>query len=56
MMVDFDKAHTASDIKMQKVPSLARTLIPKLSKVMKRPEGSRRQKALLLGIGLGHQH
>jgi hypothetical protein len=33
----------------------ARTPVSKLSKMMKRTEGSLRQKALSLGIGLGHQ-
>jgi hypothetical protein len=29
--------------------------VKKIAKAMKRPEGSLRQKALALGIGLGHQ-
>ena len=29
--------------------------VPKIAKLMKRSEGSLRQKALRLGIGLGHQ-
>jgi hypothetical protein len=49
------KPYTGSDIKMLKAHSKARTPVPKLSKMMKRSEGSLRQKALLLGIGLGHQ-
>jgi hypothetical protein len=49
------KPYSASDIKMLKAHSKARTPMPKLSKMMKRSEGSLRQKALLLGIGLGHQ-
>lgn len=49
------KAYTASDIKMLKTHSKARTPVSKLSKMMKRTEGSLRQKALSLGIGLGHQ-
>ena len=49
------KPYTASDIKRLKAHSKARTPVPKLSKMMKRSEGSLRQKALLLGIGLGHQ-
>jgi hypothetical protein len=49
------KPYTGSDIKMLKAHSKARAPVPKLSKMMKRSEGSLRQKALLLGIGLGHQ-
>lgn len=48
------KPYTASDIKTLKAHSKARTPVSKLSKVMKRSEGSLRQKALSLGIGLGH--
>jgi hypothetical protein len=33
----------------------ARTPVAKLTKMMKRSEGSLRQKARMLGIGLGHQ-
>ncbi|WP_247302155.1 hypothetical protein [Bradyrhizobium sp. 61] len=49
------KPYTASDIKALKAHSKARTPVSKLSKMMKRTEGSLRQKALSLGIGLGHQ-
>jgi hypothetical protein len=49
------KEYTASDIKFLKVHSKARTPVLKLAKLMKRSEGSLRQKALKLGIGLGHQ-
>ena len=49
------KPYTASDIKMLKTHSKARTPVAKLVKMMKRSEGSLRQKALSLGIGLGHQ-
>jgi hypothetical protein len=48
------KTYTASDIKLLKQHSKARTPVSKISKVMKRTEGSLRQKALKLGIGLGH--
>ena len=44
-----------SDIKMLKAHSKARTPVSKVAKIMKRTEGSLRQKALSLGIGLGHQ-
>ena len=49
------KEYTASDIKLLKMHSKARTAVSKLAKWMKRSEGSLRQKALNLGIGLGHQ-
>jgi hypothetical protein len=48
------KPYTASDIKLLKQHSKARTPVSKIAKVMKRTEGSLRQKALKLGIGLGH--
>ncbi len=49
------KEYTASDIKLLKMHSKARTPVSKQAKLMKRSEGSLRQKALKLGIGLGHQ-
>ena len=49
------KLYTASDIKLLKAHSRARTPLSKLTKIMKRSGGSLRQKALSLGIGLGHQ-
>ena len=49
------KEYEASDIKLLKMHSKARTPVSKLAKLMKRSEGSLRQKALKLGIGLGHQ-
>jgi hypothetical protein len=49
------KPYTASDIKALKAHSKARTPVSKVAKIMKRTEGSLRQKALSLGIGLGHQ-
>jgi hypothetical protein len=49
------KEYAASDIKLLKMHSKARTPVSKLAKLMKRSEGSLRQKALKLGIGLGHQ-
>ena len=48
------REYTASDIKLLKTHSKA-TPVLKLTKLMKRSEGSLRQKALTLGIGLGHQ-
>jgi hypothetical protein len=49
------KPFTAADIKLLKQHSKARTPISKIVKLMKRTEGSLRQKARKLGIGLGHQ-
>jgi len=49
------KSYTAADIKLLKQHSKARTPVSKIAKLMKRSEGSLRQKALTLGIGLGHQ-
>lgn len=49
------REYTESDIKLLKAHSRARTPVSKLSKVMKRSEGSLRQKARMIGIGLGHQ-
>ena len=47
--------YTAADVKLLRQHSKARTPVPKIAKQMKRSEGSLRQKALKLGIGLGHQ-
>jgi len=49
------REYTDSDIKLLKTHSKAKTPVLKLTKLMKRSEGSLRQKALTLGIGLGHQ-
>jgi hypothetical protein len=49
------KPYTAADVKLLKQHSKARTPVPKIAKQMKRTEGSLRQKAQKLGIGLGHQ-
>jgi hypothetical protein len=49
------KEYTKDDVKLLKTHSKARTPLAKLSKLMKRSEGSLRQKARTLGIGLGHQ-
>jgi hypothetical protein len=49
------KPYTTEDVKLLKQHSKARTPIVKISKQMKRSVGSLRQKALGLGIGLGHQ-
>lgn len=49
------KEYTKDDIKLLKTHSKARTPVARISKLMKRSEGSLRQKARNLGIGLGHQ-
>jgi hypothetical protein len=49
------KPYTAADVKLLKQHSRARTPVAKVVKLMKRSEGSLRQKAQTLGIGLGHQ-
>lgn len=49
------KEYTASDVKLLKAHSRAKTPVLRLSKLMKRSEGSLRQKARVLDIGLGHQ-
>ncbi|WP_084305870.1 hypothetical protein [Bradyrhizobium sp. ARR65] len=49
------KPFTAADVKLLKQHSKSRTPVSKISKQMKRSVGSLRQKALKLGIGLGHQ-
>lgn len=46
---------TAADIKVLKAHSKARTPVVKIAKMTKRTEGALRQKALVLGFGLGHQ-
>nr|WP_244550878.1 hypothetical protein [Bradyrhizobium sp. Rc3b] len=46
---------TKEDIKDLKVHSKVRTPVIKIAKMTKRSVGALRQKALNLGIGLGHQ-
>jgi hypothetical protein len=46
---------TKADLKELRAHSKARTPVVKISKVTKRSIGALRQKALVLGIGLGHQ-
>lgn len=48
------KPFTKDDVKALKAHSKARTPVAKIAKQMKRTEGSLRQKAIKLGIGLGH--
>jgi hypothetical protein len=47
--------YTKAEVRELRAHSKARTPVKKIVKVMKRSEGSLRQKALSLGIGLGHQ-
>jgi len=47
--------YTKADVKELRAHSKARTPITKIAKQMKRTEGSLRQKALRLGIRLGHR-
>jgi hypothetical protein len=49
------RAYSKADIKELRAHSKARTPVDKIAKVTKRTVGSLRQKALKLGIGLGHQ-
>ena len=46
---------TKADVKELKAHSKARTPVTKISRETKRTIGALRQKALHLGIGLGHQ-
>ena len=46
---------TKADLKELKAHSKARTPVVKIAKITKRTIGALRQKALNLGIGLGHQ-
>jgi hypothetical protein len=48
-------AYTAADVKTLKSHSKARTPIKVIAREMKRTEGSLRQKAMALGIRLGHR-
>jgi hypothetical protein len=46
---------TKEDVRELKVHSKARTPVSKIAKAMKRTEGAIRQKALVIGIGVGHR-
>jgi hypothetical protein len=46
---------TKADVKELKAHSKPKTPVVKISKQTKRTIGALRQKALILGIGLGHQ-
>jgi hypothetical protein len=47
--------YTSVDVRELRVHSKAKTPVSKIAKAMKRSEGSLRQKALKLGIRLGHR-
>ena len=49
------REYTKADVKELRAHSKERTPIAAIMKLTKRTEGSLRQKALKLGIGLGHQ-
>jgi hypothetical protein len=49
------KLYTKEDIKALKAHSKARTPVAKIAKAMKRSVASLRNKAVTLGIGLGHR-
>jgi DNA-binding transcriptional MerR regulator len=49
------REYTKEDVKLLRGYSKARTPVARISRLMKRSEGSLRQKARVLGIGLGHQ-
>jgi hypothetical protein len=49
------REYTRADVKELRARSKARTPVAKIAKLTKRTEGSLRQKALKLGISLGHR-
>ena len=49
------REYTKDDVKELRAHSKAKTLVVKIVKLTKRTEGSLRQKALKLGIKLGHR-
>ena len=49
------REYTKADVKQLRTHSKAKTPIAKIVKLTKRTEGSLRQKALKLGISLGHR-
>ncbi|ABD89561.1 hypothetical protein [Rhodopseudomonas palustris] len=49
------REYTKEDVKELRAHSKAKTPVAKIAKLTKRTVGSLRQKALKLGIGLGHQ-
>ena len=49
------REYSKADVKELRAHSNARTPVAKIAKLTKRTVGSLRQKAMKLGIGLGHQ-
>ena len=49
------REYTNADVKELRAHSKAKTPVAKIAKLTKRSEGSLRQKALKLGIRLGHR-
>ena len=49
------REYTKADVKELRAHSKARTPVAKIAKLTRRTEGSLRQKALKLGIKLGHR-
>jgi hypothetical protein len=49
------REYSKADVRELRAHSRARTPVDKIAKLTKRTVGSLRQKALKLGIGLGHQ-
>ena len=49
------REYTNADVKELRAHSKARTPVAKIAKLTKRTEGSLRQKAIKLGIRLGHR-
>jgi hypothetical protein len=49
------REYTKADVKELRAHSKAKTPVAKIAKLTKRTEGSLRQKALKLGIRLGHR-
>ncbi|MCK1553435.1 hypothetical protein IVB11_31405 [Bradyrhizobium sp. 177] len=52
---DGRREYTKADVNELRAHSKAKTRVAKIAKLTKRSEGSLRQKAFKLGIGLGHQ-
>ena len=49
------REYTKAEVKELRAHSKAKTPVDKIAKLSKRSVGSLRQKALTLGLGLGHQ-
>jgi hypothetical protein len=49
------REYTSADVKELRAHSKAKTPVAKIAKLTKRTEGSLRQKAIKLGIKLGHR-